>query len=269
MSDLGLKYWAHGIREYPSSHKRIYPRGVWEYQSVVSGEIGIALFGGDVQFRTKTLWVIAPDCAHDWVSAPGSISEVVVFHLPEPDPLLQAEVRQVGGALPVPLQPGDLEWLREEVIRMRPHYQKPNRLTPIEVRRLLDGLTLLALNRIRFDPEDRSGEVDRERVEAAEYWMARNLTRHPTVRDVAEAIGVSAVHLRRLFHAQNRPPPGEVLQELRLRRGEQRLHEGGWTLEEIADELGYAGPSSFSRAFRTWKGCSPGDVRRLANRDQK
>ncbi|GEM_PF-3465716 len=261
MSEHGLKYWAHGIREYPSAHKRIYPRGVWEYQSVVSGEIGIALMGGDVQFRSKTLWVIEPDCAHDWVSRPGTISEVVVFHLPEPDPLLQAEVRQAGGALPVALRPEDLEWLRKEVTRMRPHYQKPNRLTPIEVRRLLDGLTLLALSRIRFDPEDHSGEVDRERVESAEYWMARNLTRHPSVQDVAEAIGVSTVHLRRLFHAQNRPPPGEVLQELRLKRGEQRLQEGGWTLEEIAEELGYAGPSSFSRAFRTWRGCSPGQVK--------
>jgi len=33
-------------------------------------------------------------------------------------------------------------------------------------------------------------------------------------------------------------------------------------LEDIADRLGFADPSSFSRAFRRWSGVSPRDFRR-------
>ncbi len=187
---------------------------------------------------------------------------MVVFHLPEPDPLLLPLVREAQGALGIPLQSEDCEWLLQMADHLRPHYQKPNRLTPLEVRRLLDSLVLLALQRLPFDQEDRSGDVERERVEAAEYWMLRNLERQPSIEDVAQAIGVSTVHLRRLFQAQGRPPPGELLRELKMQLAEERLQEGSSTLEEIAEELGYAGPSSFSRAFRQWKGCSPGRLRR-------
>jgi AraC-like DNA-binding protein len=57
--------------------------------------------------------------------------------------------------------------------------------------------------------------------------------------------------------------PMHVLRELRLRQAMQQLKAGGMTLELIAQNVGYASRSSFTRAFRKSYGMDPSDVRRF------
>lgn len=42
----------------------------------------------------------------------------------------------------------------------------------------------------------------------------------------------------------------------------EELLMSGLTVEQVAERLGYAGPSSFTRAFKSWKGTSPGSFAR-------
>lgn len=43
----------------------------------------------------------------------------------------------------------------------------------------------------------------------------------------------------------------------------------GLTVEQVADRLGYAGPSSFTRAFKGWRGTSPGRFSRRMREDTR
>ncbi|HEX7322996.1 MAG TPA: AraC family transcriptional regulator ligand-binding domain-containing protein [Mycobacterium sp.] len=78
--------------------------------------------------------------------------------------------------------------------------------------------------------------------------------------EIAAALHVSLRTLRRrladegtTFRHLARETWGEVAEELLTR---------GLTVEQVADRVGYAGPSSFTRAFKSWRGTSPGTLGR-------
>jgi AraC-like DNA-binding protein len=85
-----------------------------------------------------------------------------------------------------------------------------------------------------------SGPPDAERVAAALHLSGR------TMRHRLAAEGTS-------FRA--------LLDEVRERLAEELLVAGGLPVAEVARRLGYAEVSSFSQAFRRWKGVSPRDFR--------
>jgi AraC-like DNA-binding protein len=62
-------------------------------------------------------------------------------------------------------------------------------------------------------------------------------------------------------------PPGRLLRQLRMEHALRQLEQAEPTLEDLARELGYAGVSTFCRAFRREVGCTPAEYwRRRRNR---
>ena len=55
-----------------------------------------------------------------------------------------------------------------------------------------------------------------------------------------------------------------VLDSVRCEVARQLLAHSQLALEDIADSLGYAAASPFTRSFRRWTGSSPGEFRKLA-----
>jgi len=76
----------------------------------------------------------------------------------------------------------------------------------------------------------------------------------------AEIIGVSPRTLQRRLE-EERTSFHEVLEQLRLQKAKAMLEEPGVKLIEIAFELGYENPPSFTRAFRRWAGVTPSEYR--------
>ena len=102
----------------------------------------------------------------------------------------------------------------------------------------------------------------RRRLERVRQAIQQNL-RSPTLtpKRVSRLVGMSRSQLYRLFE-----PTGGVaryIQRARLREAYRVLSdaENRCDIREVAEDLGFFDPSSFSRAFRQEYGCSPRDVR--------
>jgi len=78
----------------------------------------------------------------------------------------------------------------------------------------------------------------------------------PTLKVVAHHVGISERGLRRKLTQQN-TSYRDILEQTRRALCEQYLFDGQYNLNEIAEKLGYAEQSSFSRAFKSWFGESP------------
>jgi DNA-binding response OmpR family regulator/AraC-like DNA-binding protein len=82
------------------------------------------------------------------------------------------------------------------------------------------------------------------------------------VNTVAEAIGVSAGHLAHLFPAELRTTVKAYLTQVRIEVAKQLLHDRAYTLEHIAEKVGFSDASHLSRVFCRYAGYRPGGYRR-------
>ena len=80
--------------------------------------------------------------------------------------------------------------------------------------------------------------------------------------DLAQAAGLSAVHLSRLFRARYGLTPHAYLVDLRLRRSRALLRQGELTLAEVALASGFADQAHWQRHFRRQLAATPGAYRR-------
>jgi AraC-like DNA-binding protein len=78
------------------------------------------------------------------------------------------------------------------------------------------------------------------------------------VGDVARALGLHPVRLRRLMRLEMREGAGAYFRMRRLELARQLLAKGGLKINEIAARVGYRNATSFCRAFRRRYGHSPG-----------
>jgi transcriptional regulator GlxA family with amidase domain len=85
---------------------------------------------------------------------------------------------------------------------------------------------------------------------------------HPwTVDELAHAAGTSGEHLRRLCRSQIGRSPMRHVAFLRMRRAAALLSTQSYTVEAVAQQVGYENPFAFSTAFKRHFGLSPSDYR--------
>lgn len=98
-------------------------------------------------------------------------------------------------------------------------------------------------------------QLDLEAVRAMTGACAYNAT------TLADALGVSGRHLRRLFMRELRCPPRTWLREERLQAA-RRLLSCAATVQEVAQALSFRNPSQFCRDFRARFGQTPSELKR-------
>ena len=82
------------------------------------------------------------------------------------------------------------------------------------------------------------------------------------VQELADEAHMSRVHYTRRFKRAVGLSPNEFLVRQRVERSAILLKQTDWTLEQIADVIGYADQHYFSRQFRRTMGVSPGAYRK-------
>lgn len=80
--------------------------------------------------------------------------------------------------------------------------------------------------------------------------------RPQSLRSLAIRLGITPMHLNRVFHRYVGRPPASWLRERRLDMAAARLHAGS-AVAAVADELGWSDPYAFSRAFSRRFGTPP------------
>ena len=87
--------------------------------------------------------------------------------------------------------------------------------------------------------------------------IRRQLPRQsPTIERTARELGLPVRTLQRRLHALGVSYTG-VVEAVRFDLARHLLQEPNSRVSQVAKRLGYADPSSFSRAFRRWSGAPP------------
>ncbi|MEY4576777.1 MAG: hypothetical protein RL701_1480 [Pseudomonadota bacterium] len=99
-------------------------------------------------------------------------------------------------------------------------------------------------------------------VLGAQEWIEQNHARSIEVGDIARANGMSLRNLSRRLQSATGLAPSDYLRAVRLESAKRLLDRSDLAHEDIANQVGYADPRAFSRAFRVRFGISPGAYRR-------
>ena len=94
--------------------------------------------------------------------------------------------------------------------------------------------------------------------------MERHLENPWSVDRIADASGLSARQLTRLFRSRLRQPPGRFYLDLRIDRAASLLRQTGMSVSEIAVACGFQSASHLGRHLKRRYGATPGQWRRAA-----
>jgi AraC-like DNA-binding protein len=114
------------------------------------------------------------------------------------------------------------------------------------------------------EPEPRPGDV--ERIRAALDLLEDRCSEPWTLGEVAAHVGLSPYHFARLFRRAVALSPHQYLVGARLRRAAQLLLDTRRSVTDIGYDVGFADLSNFVRTFHREIGCSPGELRKKADR---
>lgn len=100
------------------------------------------------------------------------------------------------------------------------------------------------------------------RMEELAGAMRADLCARWNLEAMAGRVHLSRAQLVRRFRARFGRAPMQFLAELRLEAARELLLETDWTLEKIAQRVGYGDAAFFSRQFKTRFGIAPGQLRK-------
>ena len=105
----------------------------------------------------------------------------------------------------------------------------------------------------------RTGTLERRRnlLQDAQFFMAREMSRALSLREVAREVASSPRQLQRVFAGEGTTFRAR-LRTLRMQRAIRLLREGRG-VDETAAAVGYASTRAFTRAFTSVVGRNPGE----------
>ncbi|CAN5342733.1 hypothetical protein BH20ACT13_BH20ACT13_05010 [soil metagenome] len=103
-------------------------------------------------------------------------------------------------------------------------------------------------------------------LRAACDLMHERVPEHPSLTELAAAVGRHPTHVARAFRREHGVTVAEYSRSLRLEWARTQLALGDTSLSRIAIDAGFSDQSHFTRAFRRHQGTTPGRYRELARR---
>lgn len=162
----------------------------------------------------------------------------------------------VNGYLVKPVDPRELAALLEEVIKKVEEKQK--------VKSALKSLKYLQekMPLLKMFEEGAGTSYDRY-LDSAMTYMNTNCDREMTVKDVADALGISDSYLGKLVKQKTGLTFVELLTIIRISRAIGLMkQEEAFKIYEIAAAVGYRDSRHFSEVFKKYVGISPSEYRR-------
>jgi AraC-like DNA-binding protein len=258
-----LTYFQHGMRDYATNPIGLgCSRLMWEFQAVVHGEIARVdpRQPKNYKFYQNSLWLSPAGSAHGWSGLTGKPSEVVVFHSRHV-PRLLAEQVPAELFLRIDLDEQSRERLIFLAEQTNRYWHKPSVSMLLFSDAIISELSWLVFEKNHFHsklPHSTSSHF----VDKALFIYNDRMRFNPSMELIADEIGISVAHLRRLFRQHMRCSPKAAFQQLRERRILQLLTDTDYSLEAISQETGFSESSALSRAIKKAYGCPPSYMRK-------
>lgn len=257
-----LRYLAKGRRWFGLRPMYRHRRADWEFFAVLQGRCGPTLADGKKPtLCTRHLWVFPPETAHGWCGQRARSCRVAVFHFSTVPDLLEKAARPIG-YVSRPLTAAQARRVARLADELQPHYQRMTGKSALVFERALLDLSLLALESISPEHLDRSLDRSARKVEAVITWYGEHMAEQPKLEQAAQAVNVSARHLRRLFRDVRGESPQTVFTRLRMQRAMELLSQSDCKLDAIVAACGFSSSSDLCRVFKRYRHISPGAWRR-------
>lgn len=205
------------------------------------------LDGGWARCASGEAYVTPPDAPHGYRAAGGTRWSLAWVNYIAPQPPLAVEKPSLVRLDPRPLADAIQGLYRESMSAAESALLHPwAHLTHAYAQRAL-GPTL-------------AGSID-SRLRTLWERVDAHLAHPWTVDELAHVAGTSGEHLRRLCQSQMGRSPMRHVAHLRMRRAAALLSAQSYTVEAVAEQVGYENPFAFSTAFKRSLGLSPSDYR--------
>jgi len=199
--------------------------------------------------------VIPPNVVHGAVDANLQASEVIGLHI-APEELSQ-RVQDAAENLGV-IRTRDLA-IMNLVRRVFDEHRQRGPLLPD----MAAALSVLLFSSLIEMSSDAEAANNSRLIRRAQRALMNKYGMRPTVNEVAERLGVSAVWLSRLFIRETGASPGDWARSRRLLEAKRLLEEGRLSTSDIAFELGYSSGQVLATVFRKECGMTPSEYRSL------
>jgi len=203
--------------------------------------------------RPGDVMIIPPNVVHGAVDSNLQTSEVIAVHI-APDELTP-QMSEAAERLGV-IRTRDSAVL-DLVRRVFEEHRRKNPLLP-DVALALGTLLISTLVDLSADAET----IDNSRlVRRAQKALMEKYGLRPTVNEVADRLGVSAVWLTHCFIRETGASPGDWARSKRISEAKRLLALGNLSTSDIAFELGYSSGQVLATAFRKECGMTPTEFR--------
>jgi AraC family transcriptional regulator len=135
--------------------------------------------------------------------------------------------------------------------------------------RHLDKISALSIQGLMFELlAETSRRSFNDTLKRLPQWLAQvteilreRFQETVSLDELAESVGVHAVHLARAFRKFHNCTVGEYVRQLRIEFASRQLSSSDSSLAEIASLAGFADQSHFSRTFKRYTGMLPSQFR--------
>ena len=99
-------------------------------------------------------------------------------------------------------------------------------------------------------------------VRAALAYMKEHCSeQHLSLGEVADHVYVSQWHLSKLLNRETEQSFFDLLGSLRIGKAKELLADPSMRIQDVAEATGFSGVAHFSRSFKRFAGCTPGEYR--------
>ena len=156
----------------------------------------------------------------------------------------------------------DFEYARQALnLGVCRYLLKPSDMNEIEEAVRLMVSRLDALPAEPAEPEE-DGAAGNFIVQAAMNYMREHFAeQHLSLSDVADHVYVSQWHLSKLLNRETGQSFFDLLGGIRTEKAKQLLTDPARRIHEVAETVGYTDVAHFSKSFKKYVGCTPGEYR--------
>lgn len=160
----------------------------------------------------------------------------------------------------------ELDRLIKKIIRIRASTDFTRELQAVSLLiELLGEVTQAALRQASQESDGVARYAGNVRCRQAVRYISENLGEPISVSDVAEAAGISAGYLSKLFHDVLGMSVVDYINRMKLNRVKELLAMQKATIQDAAASVGIEDPNYLSRLFKKYNGITASEYRALRN----
>lgn len=138
--------------------------------------------------------------------------------------------------------------------RLTTYWDKKRPGYAFAARTLLQQLLIAIAENVRRQNQNYSSSL---KVETIVTYMQRNLSKHITLKALAERVQLSSTYLTRIFKESTGYSVISYFNQMKIDKAKELLLDGDYKVKEVAHLLGFADEFYFSRLFKRSEGISP------------